>query len=64
LLPRLTDLHQQFPEIPLVACGGIHTPADARACLQLGAAAVQLDTVIFTNPVQTQRILTANRSGP
>ena len=63
LLPRLTNMHQRFPETPLIACGGIHTPVDVRSCLQLGAAAVQLDTVIFTNPLQTQRILAANRPG-
>jgi dihydroorotate dehydrogenase len=39
------------PAVPIVACGGIFTPADAFACLDAGAAAVELYTgLIYRGP--------------
>ena len=35
---------------PLVACGGIHTVAQARQALAAGAAALQLDSVVWVEP--------------
>lgn len=37
-------------DLPLVAAGGIHSLADAQAFLAAGAAAVQIDTLIFIEP--------------
>jgi dihydroorotate dehydrogenase (NAD+) catalytic subunit len=37
-------------DLPVVACGGIHSLDDARAFLACGARAVQLDAIIFINP--------------
>jgi len=36
--------------VPLIVSGGIATPAQARACLQAGAAAVGLDFILWKNP--------------
>ena len=57
LIPHLVQLQQRHPEAVLIAGGGIHTVSDARACLQAGATAIQLDTLIFTNPGQTATLL-------
>lgn len=46
-------------DIPLVATGGIHSLADAQAFLAAGAAAVQLDSLLFIEPKQAEAI--ANR---
>lgn len=56
-LPTLIELHQLYPQVPLIASGGVHTLADIKAYLQAGASAVQLDTLIFTDPAQVQKIL-------
>ncbi len=37
-------------EVPVIGCGGIHTPDDARDFLEAGVAAVQVDTIIWTQP--------------
>ncbi len=57
LLPHLQHAAETFPGTPIIACGGIHTPADVRACLQAGAIAAQLDSVFWANPQQVQQIL-------
>jgi dihydroorotate dehydrogenase (NAD+) catalytic subunit len=36
--------------IPVIGCGGIHTPDDARDFLDAGAVAVQVDTVTWARP--------------
>ncbi|MGC9522781.1 MAG: hypothetical protein ACP5HG_12980 [Anaerolineae bacterium] len=36
--------------VPLIACGGIGSPEDALACLTLGAAAVQVDALLWREP--------------
>lgn len=56
-IPWLVELHHRYPEVPLIASGGIHTLADVKAYLQAGASAVQLDTIIFTNPALVRQIL-------
>ncbi len=38
------------PHIPIIACGGIASPEDALACLSLGAAAVQIDAILWRDP--------------
>ncbi len=55
-IPWLIDLHHLYPEAPLIASGGVHTLADVNAYLQAGASAVQLDTVIFTDPAQVNSL--------
>lgn len=58
-LPAIARIRATFPDVPLLASGGIHTPTDTQACLQAGATAVQLDTIIFINPALVQKILEA-----
>lgn len=41
-IPRLS--------VPVIACGGIGSLEDARACLALGATAVQLDAIVWRQP--------------
>ena len=49
--------------LPINACGGIFTAADARACLAVGAATVQVYTgLIYEGPVG-HRGLAASRVG-
>jgi len=44
--------------LPINACGGIFTAADARACLDAGAATVQVYTgLIYEGPAVASRIL-------
>ncbi len=40
----------QQDDLPVIGCGGIHTPADARDFIEVGARAVQLDSVIWVRP--------------
>lgn len=51
-LHLLFDVAQRLgPErIPLIGCGGVSTPADVAAFLAAGAAAVQLDAVVYSDP--------------
>ena len=56
-LPRIAAVRQLFPDVPLIAGSGIHSPADAQSYLRAGATAIQLDTIIFINPIQVQQIL-------
>ncbi|MFQ5576631.1 MAG: hypothetical protein ACE5G8_06535 [Anaerolineae bacterium] len=56
-LPALVDLRRRFPHLPLIAGGGVHSPADAQAYLQAGAIAGQFDSLIFTHPARVQQIL-------
>lgn len=36
--------------VALIAAGGIHTPAQARQCLAIGAQAVQIDSALWVEP--------------
>lgn len=38
------------PDVPIVAAGGIVRPADVLTCLEMGAAAVQVRSLLWTNP--------------
>jgi dihydroorotate dehydrogenase (NAD+) catalytic subunit len=49
LLNILSRWAQRLP-VPVIACGGIASVEDALACLTLGAAAVQLDALIWREP--------------
>ncbi len=49
LLNILSRWAQKLP-VPVIACGGIASAEDAMACLTLGAAAVQIDALIWREP--------------
>ncbi len=46
----------KITSLPIVAAGGIHSAQDVEMFLSVGAEAVQLDTLIWTNPRQAQQI--------
>jgi len=49
-LRAVWDLHTELPDVPLVACGGVRTGADAVALLAAGATAVQVGTALLGDP--------------
>ena len=49
LLATLKRWAAQIP-VPIIACGGIATPEEAQACLDLGATALQIDALLWRNP--------------
>jgi dihydroorotate dehydrogenase len=55
-LARLQQV-RAIVDMPLIAAGGIHTKADAAIFLQAGAAAVQLDVVLWVDPLTAMEIL-------
>lgn len=58
LAARIAEL-AGWAGLPLVACGGIHSLEDALACLAVGAAAVQIDTALWVDPLLPERIVEA-----
>lgn len=44
------------PDVPIIGAGGIHSEADARDFIEVGASAVQLDTAIWIQPRLIERI--------
>lgn len=56
MLAALIEVAQLQLPLPLIACGGIHTVAQARQALHAGASAVQLDSVIWVEPGSATRI--------
>ncbi len=54
-------LHQlqtlkELTELPLIAVGGIHALADAQAFIEAGAAALQIDSLLWVDPRQSEEI--------
>ena len=49
LLHELSQWAKELPT-PVIACGGIATPAEAQACLDVGAVAVQIDALLWRAP--------------
>lgn len=43
----LDQIHTAFPDVPLIAAGGIHSPAAVATALRHGASAVQVGTVLL-----------------
>ncbi len=43
-------------DVPVIACGGVHTVDDARTYLNAGAAAVQVDSLAWARPAQVELI--------
>lgn len=56
VLRAVRKVKESAPDVPLVACGGIHTTESAREFLSTGASAVQLDSVLFVNPGQVNQM--------
>lgn len=50
--------------VPLIACGGVHSTADARALLSFGAVAVQLDGILLRSPWLLPRLAADLASEP
>lgn len=54
MLRALTDARDAVTEsnqpLPLIACGGIHTPEQAKQALRAGAMAIQLDSIVWIEP--------------
>ena len=60
-LELLKDVTSSLPDVPVIATGGIHTAADARAALDGGAIAVQLGTALLNT--QEAGTSAAHRAG-
>ena len=52
-------------ELPgsLIACGGVHTRQQARDCLQAGADALQLDSLVWVEPAAAMALAVGLSSG-
>ena len=62
LLPLLLHTLARWVErlpVPIIACGGVASPEDARACLALGAVAVQVDALLWRDPALLEHIARA-----
>lgn len=57
----LKDVTALLPGVPVIATGGVHTAADARAALDAGAVAVQLGTALLNT--QEAGTSAAHRAG-
>jgi dihydroorotate dehydrogenase (NAD+) catalytic subunit len=51
------EVHQRFPEAPIVGCGGVSNGRDVAEYLLCGARAVALGSVHFAEPKAGRRIL-------
>lgn len=57
ILRLVGRLRRQIPaDLPIIACGGIHSPQDARDYIEAGAVAVQVDTATWAQPKMLERI--------
>ncbi|MBN1993157.1 MAG: nitronate monooxygenase [Anaerolineae bacterium] len=56
LVLRTLQIVGELVETPLIAAGGIHSLADAQAFLAAGAAAVQLDSLLWLEPKEAETI--------
>jgi len=43
-------------DVPVIACGGVTSVEDALACLELGAAAIQVDALLWRDPALIERV--------
>ena len=52
-------------ELPgsLIACGGVHTRQQARDCLEAGADALQLDSLVWVEPAAAMALAVELSSG-
>lgn len=58
-LRAVRKVREAIPDLPLIACGGIHSAEEAHAFLALGAVAVQLDSVLWLDPRRANAIAAA-----
>ena len=63
-LHALAAVAAQQVGVPLVACGGICSLEGARLCLDWGASAVQVRSLLWTDPAAAGRLAAALRSMP
>ncbi len=56
-LACVLEVHQHFPEIPIVGCGGVQSGMDVIEYLVAGASAVAMGTVHFAEPKAGKRVL-------
>ncbi len=57
ILRMVGRLRREIPdEVPIIGCGGIHSPQDARDYIEAGAVAVQVDTATWAQPKMLERI--------
>ncbi|MBI5880395.1 MAG: hypothetical protein HZB53_22310 [Chloroflexi bacterium] len=49
---------------PLIACGGVHTPADVTAFLAAGACAVMVDSLAWVDPAGVNQLLSTSLGSP
>ncbi|MCY3780610.1 MAG: hypothetical protein OXG78_09905 [Chloroflexi bacterium] len=57
ILRMVGRLRREIPEeLPIIGCGGIHSPQDARDYIEAGAIAVQVDTATWAQPKMLERI--------
>jgi dihydroorotate dehydrogenase (NAD+) catalytic subunit len=57
-LRRVYDVHTALPDVPVVGVGGIRSGYDVLAMLAAGATAVQLGSVLFSDPTAPTRVIT------
>ncbi len=63
MLTALIDVAKLKLPTALIACGGIHTVAQAQQALAAGASALQLDSAVWVEPGLPQRIAQALEEG-
>lgn len=57
ILRLVGRLRRQIPaDVPIIGCGGIHSPQDARDYIEAGAVAVQVDAATWAQPKMLERI--------
>ncbi len=57
ILRLVGRLRRELPgEVPIIGCGGIHNPQDARDYIEAGAVAVQVDAATWAQPRVLERI--------
>jgi dihydroorotate dehydrogenase (NAD+) catalytic subunit len=64
ILHTLIELREQQHAVPLIGAGGVYSAEDARDYLDAGAAAVQLDSVVWQSPARAAAIAAALRDEP
>jgi dihydroorotate dehydrogenase (NAD+) catalytic subunit len=55
-LNALNEIADLKLDVPLIACGGIHSADDAREFLAAGAAAIQVDSAAWVDPSLVARM--------
>ncbi len=58
VLRMVGQLVRALPHLPIIACGGIHSPQDARDFIEAGATAVQVDSAVWISPRVIETIAT------